>query len=776
MSKFFARGDSESESESEYSSGDDSDKQLDKGEKATGGKFVYESSESEDEGKRTVKSEKDKRFDQLLATIKLVKNHIKIHDWTAIQKDFDTLLKQIEKAEKLIKKEGLPLFILQAISTLEREQKEQFENKETKKKMAAPNAKALNSMKQKLKKFIGQYSSQFENYAKNPVEEKETAADAEEKPTKTKKAKAKPAKKKKESESEESESESSEEEAVGRSKFLKKTSKGGKGDESEEESEESEEEESEEEKPKKKATAKKKKGDSDGESDEGSEEGSESEESEEAEVSESDSDIDLDLASGKAAMFTREFWVKKEESSEESSEDEKEKQERRKKKAEEKKKKQEVKEQASVAKALKAGKDKSLLAERGEKLSPEQVIKKLKELLAMRGKRGTDRLAMIEDLKLLASKATEPAALLKVHTTLASALFDVTLNKGTHMPSELWKECAGEVIEVIKLLNDNPNVRLSEDEKVEEQFEQDNEEKAEALSTQDSKTLDETKSKLEADELNRSITSTSAATGASSGVQYVLGNLYSFVQLLCIEFRKALQSIDYHTEEYILRLRDEALLVSVVTKTMDYYQRINKTTYQAATAFLKLELIYYKYNPEQDILLNKIKQRVKEEEENKQKQATEEQKTSAPAPAAVSQGKSISTGGDMQLVAELATFLYSSGTEQSRVRALLMHVHNLSIHNNYQIAREMLLMSHINDSVTHTDIKTQVLFNRAMAVLGLAAFRNGQFKDCLEILADLVQSNRIRELLAQGLSIQKWHFYPHSSIVKIVFCSCRLLF
>ena len=47
-----------------------------------------------------------------------------------------------------------------------------------------------------------------------------------------------------------------------------------------------------------------------------------------------------------------------------------------------------------------------------------------------------------------------------------------------------------------------------------------------------------------------------------------------------------------------------------------------------------------------------------------------------------------------------------------------MHVHSLSLHNNYNIAREMLLMSHISDSVNQTDIKTQVLFNRAMATLG----------------------------------------------------------
>src|SRR4051812_8180512 len=107
MSKFFATGESESESEDQQSSGDEgggldnnnnTTTATSKSESVGGGggnKFVYSSSESEDEGKRVVRSEKDKRFDELQSTIKQLKNHTKIHDWTAIQKDFDQLLKQL---------------------------------------------------------------------------------------------------------------------------------------------------------------------------------------------------------------------------------------------------------------------------------------------------------------------------------------------------------------------------------------------------------------------------------------------------------------------------------------------------------------------------------------------------------------------------------------------------------------------------------------------------------------------------------------------------------
>lgn len=716
MSKFFATGDSDSESEVVSS---DEEVQVDAGN--TGNRFVYSSSESEDEGKRVVRSEKDKRFDELRATMRQIKNHLKINDWTAVQKDFDQLTKQLEKAEKVLKKEGLPIFLLSTMVQTEKAQKEQFENKSLYKKMAAPNAKALNTMKQKIKKFISQYSVEFEKYMKNPVEEEEEIEEKVEKEKGKKKKGSKKLKKKVESEDEEEDGDEDEdddeeesEDEDRRVKFVKKPAKK-KAAESEDEDDDEDDEESGDEsdgdkKKKKKNVGGKKKASSDEESEEEESESSES----------SDSDADLDLASGKSAMFTRDFWVKKDKESSSESEEEEEREERRRKKREEKKRKEEAKEQASVEQALRAGQEKS----GGQEMNPEQVIKKLKELLAMRGKRGTDRLAMISDLKLLASKATEPAAQLKVHTTLASALFDVTLNKGTHMPTQLWQECAAEVNSIINLLNANPNVRLSEDERVEEQFEED------AKDSENPVEEEKRKVTVEQEQLEQN----EDLTLQTDQVQYVMGNLYSFVQLLCIEFRRSLQAIDFHTEEYITRLRDETLLSELVGKAQDYYKKVGKTSSEANVAFLRLELIYYKYTAEQDVLLKKISEEKKEEE------------------------KTVAAATPESLVSQLATFLYKHGNDQSRVRALLMHVFHLAIHNNWSVAREMLLMSHVHEAVNQTDIKTQVLFNRAMAQLGLSAFRNGEFRHCLDALAELVQSNHMLELLAQGISnpTQRW--------------------
>lgn len=64
----------------------------------------------------------------------------------------------------------------------------------------------------------------------------------------------------------------------------------------------------------------------------------------------------------------------------------------------------------------------------------------------------------------------------------------------------------------------------------------------------------------------------------------------------------------------------------------------------------------------------------------------------------------------------------------------------------------MMLMSHLQDTISQTDISTQILFNRALVQIGFCAFRCGLFREAHYTLQEISSCGKTRELLAQGLS------------------------
>lgn len=191
----FLRGGSDSDdSDSESDDMDDSDSDEDKPSGAVAGKankFLVgaasdSDSDSEDEGRKVVKSAKSKRQDEVDASVRVMENGLRINDWVVISsgktlslsqlsigffssKAYIVLVPEFDKLTRLVQRqpnssEPIPVAYIKVILSLEEGQVEANANPAAKKKMNASNAKAFNTMKQKLKKATREHEVVFEKY------------------------------------------------------------------------------------------------------------------------------------------------------------------------------------------------------------------------------------------------------------------------------------------------------------------------------------------------------------------------------------------------------------------------------------------------------------------------------------------------------------------------------------------------------------------------------------------------------------------------------------
>lgn len=108
------------------------------------------------------------------------------------------------------------------------------------------------------------------------------------------------------------------------------------------------------------------------------------------------------------------------------------------------------------------------------------------------------------------------------------------------------------------------------------------------------------------------------------------------------------------------------------------------------------------------------------------------------------------------LVQALCIHLYKYGNSLLRTRAMLSHIYHHALHNDFHTARDMLLMSHLQESIHSADVATQILYNRTVVQLGLCAFRSGLIKEAQATLQDIFTTQRVKELLAQGVHQQRF--------------------
>lgn len=87
-----------------------------------------------------------------------------------------------------------------------------------------------------------------------------------------------------------------------------------------------------------------------------------------------------------------------------------------------------------------------------------------------------------------------------------------------------------------------------------------------------------------------------------------------------------------------------------------------------------------------------------------------------------------------------------------KLQTVLYQSYHLALHDQIQDARDLFNMTHLTQYIDNApDIEVKILYNRALAQLGLAFFRSGSMNQAVNCLAEIMATGRAKELLAQGL-------------------------
>ncbi|KAF9344648.1 Translation initiation factor 3 subunit c, partial [Mortierella sp. NVP85] len=327
-------------------------------------------------------------------------------------------------------------------------------------------------------------------------------------------------------------------------------------------------------------------------------------------------------------------------------------------------------------------------------LNQENLFKKLKEVIDARGKKNTNREEQVRILERLLVVANSPYQKIRVLLSLISAQFDFAVGLSGYMSIPLWKNAEKYVNLLLTILESNSGYVVKENVPDEDDGEKDR-------------------------------------VPENGETVFIQGSIVAIVDRLDDEFTKSLQNIDPHTTDYVDRLKDEVGLYAVIVRSNAYFQKLEQIDAICRTTTRRLEHLYFK----PDVVIVAV-----------------ENATTALLPKSIATPIKDSTS----LIHDLCVYLYKNANSLQRTRAMLCHIYHHALHNRFFVARDMLLMSHLQETIHQADITTQILHNRTMVQLGLCAFREGMIKEAHTCLQDISGTGRVKELLAQGLQAQRY--------------------
>ncbi|KAI1318099.1 Translation initiation factor 3 subunit c [Mortierella claussenii] len=362
----------------------------------------------------------------------------------------------------------------------------------------------------------------------------------------------------------------------------------------------------------------------------------------------------------------------------------------------------------------------------------DNLFKKLREVIDARGKKNTNREEQVRILERLLVISNSPYQKIRVLLNLISAQFDFAVGLSGYMNIPLWKNAEKYLNSLLTILESNRGYIVKEN-------------------------VPEEEEDVDKDRVPE-----------NGETVYIQGSIVAFVDRLDDEFTKSLQNIDPHTTDYVDRLKDEVGLYAAIVRSNAYFSGLEQTDAICRTTMRRLEHLYFK----PDIVIVAV-----------------ENATSLLLPATFAKP----TKGSASLIHDLCVYLYKNANSLQRTRAMLCHIYHHALHNRFFVARDMLLMSHLQETIHQADVTTQILHNRTMVQLGMCAFREGMIREAQTCLQDISGTGRVKELLAQGLQAQRYgavspeqeklerqrqlpfHMHINLELLECVYLTCSML-
>nr|CDJ90991.1 Eukaryotic translation initiation factor 3 subunit 8 and Proteasome component region PCI domain containing protein [Haemonchus contortus] len=360
------------------------------------------------------------------------------------------------------------------------------------------------------------------------------------------------------------------------------------------------------------------------------------------------------------------------------------------------------------------------LFEPKQEVTHEAMISKLTEVMASRGRLGTNRkqhVRLLQELyKIAEEKKLGVGISVKILFNIISSLFELNTKISDFMEFSNFNKTLLAVTELLDILIAHPEVKLS------------------VKFTEEEENLKDDTIPFK-----------------------IQGSLLMTVQRLDSELTKILQNADCHSNDYIEKLKGEKDMCILIERTEKYVQeRIHEDIFDVDEVckvyMTRIEHLYYKYqdNYEGDEPVGEIMDR-------------------------------------------LCKKIYALDEEKRlRQRAMLCHVYWLALHDEWHRARDLMLMSHLQAIVDHSDTDTQILYNRTICQLGLCAFRHGFIKEAHQGLSEIQNTQRAKELLAQAVAMRQhertaeqeklerqrqipYHMHINVELMECVYLICSML-